>query len=66
MTFDELKEEAKRQGYNLVKKPDWTCSCCCPYPNDSSEKRKRRCLEKYEFLRRSKNGNTYCRRKAEK
>lgn len=32
MTFEELKEEAKRQGYNLVKKPTYIplakCSNC--------------------------------------
>lgn len=31
MTFEELKEEAKRQGYNLVKKPTYIplAKCTC-------------------------------------
>jgi hypothetical protein len=34
MTPEELKAEAKKQGYTLQKIPAFHCSCYLPYPNE--------------------------------
>lgn len=34
MTETELKIEAKKLGYTVVKKPCYQCSCYMPYPNE--------------------------------
>ena len=50
MTLEELKAEAKRQGYRLQKIPDYDCSCYMPYPNERHRHRngKWKCVDRYE------------------
>ena len=50
MTLEELKAEAKRQGYKLQKIPDYDCSCYMPYPNERHRHRngKWKCVDRYE------------------
>lgn len=50
MNYDELKEEALRQGYKLLKIPEYQCSCYVPYPNESHKHKngKWKCIDKYE------------------
>lgn len=55
MTLEELKAEAKRQGYRLAKLPPYTCICCAEYP------RTPRCAETHEPV--PSKGMTHCRRK---
>ena len=57
MTLEELKAEADKLGYRLTKKPDYTCSCVAEYP------RTPKCLS-HEFVRKSKGGWTYCKKRA--
>lgn len=50
MTREELKAEAKRQGYNLTKIPGYQCSCYMPYPNPYHKHKdgKWKCVDRFE------------------
>lgn len=61
MTEEQLKDEAKKLGYTVVKKPCYQCSCYMPYPNINHKHKngKWKCVDKYrpmKFMR--KRGNT--------
>lgn len=52
MTKEELKVEAKKLGYIVVKKPYYQCSCYCSYPNINHEHKngKWKCVDNYECI----------------
>ena len=72
MTERELKAEAGRQGYRLVKQQEYDCQCHMPYPNrtricrngywkcEHHEPVAELCTPYNEF---GYDGRTYCRRK---
>ena len=64
MTFEELKSEADKMGYKLVKKPDWDCACAVPYPNDCYKRNNGhwKCVDCFEYIGLSCQGMTHCRR----
>lgn len=64
MTFEELKSQADKMGYKLIKKPDWDCSCVLPYPNKNHELKngKWKCIDCFDFIGTSRQGMTHCRR----
>ena len=70
MTEEELKIEAKKKGYRLIKTPRYTCTCYMPYPNECHRKKngKWKCLE-YEPLKFKRTGEHYpmtrCRKRVE-
>ena len=53
MTEEELKEEAKRMGYFVGKKPCYQCSCYMPYPNENCKRKngKWKCVDKYKPIK---------------
>lgn len=53
MTEEELKAEAKRLGYTVVKKPCYQCSCYMPYPNELHKNSKGtwKCVDKYRPIK---------------
>ena len=68
MTLEELKAEAKRQGYTIQKIPAFQCSCYLPYPNESCRFKngKSKCDNYYpiKYKQRSRyDPITHCRRK---
>ena len=71
MTLEELKAEANKLGYTVVKKTCQTCSCYMPYPNENHKHKNGRwkCVDKYRPIKRKKNSNyspiTKCIRKKE-
>ena len=74
MTVEELRAEAKKQGYSLVKRGDWDCECSAQYPNTSRKQKNGKwiCVDKYECVRdlvQSRQGGydyrTRCRRKVQ-
>lgn len=68
MTFEELKTEADKMGYKLIKKPDWDCACYMPYPNKNHERYDGtwKCIDCFEFMGTSRQGMTHCRRTNDK
>ena len=73
MELEELKNEAAKLGYRLVKNEtkDYDCSCVMPYPNFHYKKGSGRwkCVDKYTPCVHMVNGKpstkkTYCRKKA--
>ena len=67
MTVEELKEEARKLGYNIAKKPVYDCSCWAKYPNKYVRKGngKWKCVDCYEPIGTSAYGKTMCVRKHE-
>ena len=69
MTEDELREEAKRQGFNLAKIPCYQCSCYVPYPNINHKNKNGswKCVDRYEPIEHMKKSMygamTHCRKK---
>lgn len=65
MTLEELKAEAKKQGYYLLRKPDYDCSCYMPYPNKCCRRGNGNwiCVDKYVNI--PSKGKTKCRKKNE-
>jgi hypothetical protein len=68
VTLEELKAEAKRQGYNLTKIPCYQCSCHEPYPNPCLKRKdgKWKCVDRYEPVNvkgQQSRTKTKCRRK---
>lgn len=57
MTLEELKAEAKAQGFRLTKIPEYTCMCVAEYP------RIQRCLETHEPVPNPRGSMTHCKRK---
>ena len=57
MTLDELKVEAKKYGYKLVKIPEWTCYCGDAFP------RTPRCAVTHELVKTSRRGGSYCKKR---
>ena len=60
MTLEELREEAKKHGYKLVKIPEWTCSCSDAFP------RTPRCAKTHELVKVNRRGGSYCKKKPKK
>ena len=56
-SLEALKRQAAKYGYKLTKMPDYSCSCVAEYPRTT------RCAESHEFVRKSKGGWTYCKRR---
>ena len=52
MTFEELKAEAEKIGCKVYKKPDYQCTCYCPYPNRNHLNKNGtwKCVDKYELI----------------
>lgn len=64
MTFEELKEEARRQGYTLQRSQRGTCRCVIAREIREKDPRfKLRCCSRYEYERTTAQGYTVCRRK---
>lgn len=53
MTEAELRAEAKKLGYVLVKKPCYQCTCYVPYPNKSHRYKNGRwkCVDEYRPIK---------------
>lgn len=49
MTEEELKAEAKKLGYVVMKKPCYQCTCYKPYPNESHKRKngKWKCVDNF-------------------
>lgn len=69
MTLYELREEAQKQGYKLIKTPSYQCTCYMDYPNECYRKKNGswKCVDKYEPIKWKNKGDhfptTHCRRK---
>lgn len=67
-TIEELKAEADKLGYRIVKKPDYDCSCYSTYPNESCKFKngKWACIDKYRPIEKKRRSEyspvTYCER----
>ena len=66
-TIEELKAEADKLGYKLVKKPDYDCSCYSTYPNERCKNNGTwRCIDKYRPIEKKRRSEyspvTYCER----
>ena len=58
MTLEELKAEAKEQGFYLIKIPAKdTCSCYCQYPH------KDKCKDYYPIGKKYYWGKGYCKKR---
>lgn len=71
MTKEELKEEANKLGYSIIKKPNYQCSCYCPYPNINHKRANGwKCVDRYEQMewerKHTHQPKTKCRRKDDK
>lgn len=68
MTEEELKAEAKKLGYVLIKKPEYQCSCYCQYPNKNHKHKNGhwKCIDKYRPISMERKYDTrpvtYCKR----
>lgn len=53
MTEEELRAEAKKLGYNILKKPKYQCSCHCVYPNENCRQKNGcwKCVDKYRPIK---------------
>ena len=65
MTEEKLRAEADKLGFSLVKKPNYQCSCCVPYPNKGYKHKngKWKCVDNFrpiEFERRTHCKTTRC------
>ena len=60
MTVEELKEEAQKLGYKIVKKPPYNCTC---YNDPEWSKAHRKKCKDAVFLGKGTQGCTHCFRK---
>lgn len=58
MTEEELKAEADKLGYRVVKEPTYQCSCYMPYPNECHKHTngKWKCVDKYRPIKFKRKG----------
>lgn len=71
MTVEELKQEAEKQGFSLVRKPDYDCSCHRMYPNEMHRNKNGtwKCVDRYrpckhqrKYMNTLDYPKTFCRR----
>ena len=59
MTVDDLKKEAEKAGYTVIKKPCYDCSCYSEYPNKCHQHKNGRwkCVDNYRPIEFKRNSN---------